>query len=520
MKNVYILLSLLTVIFTSCFDDEGNYTYENIGEIVIEGIEESYDCELGSILEIDPKITSEYTDLQYEWYMWDISKEDNLTNNNVGAIEGYEAELISTEKKLSFEVQCPAARYTIMLKVYSASSGYFSTASTRFDATSEFSRGFYILKETADGNTELDLGITSGQPVKSNLFQITGQEPMMGKPLYLSHVASHSFINTAGDIEGAHTVCVTTEEGDLGFYETKSLLKVHDRSNVMSGESMTGDQKAYAAFTTYACNIMLTNTGSWINYVYGMMPTSGAFYMHGTGTNGGSQFLFTDMKGANLFFWDEQNHCVANSDAVSFGQGNGVYDNNGYSTDGMDCLACGAVQALNKGYFLLEDASGKRYLHEVLMSPSDDKKFKATNHIELDPNSKFAQATEFATNELTTAYIYFIYNNQLYIYNLSTNKEEDAPVTLEGISSDETITYLAYQWQDYRNASVETDTNFTYLVVGTQKGDTYRLYMYSIESGRPKSLKETYEGNGKLKMCLYVTPVDFSYGYSTYSLTN
>ena len=298
---------------------------------------------------------------------------------------------------------------------------------------------------------------------------------------------------------------MTTEEGDLGFYDTNSMLKVHDRSDVLNG-GMEADEKPYTAFSFGASNFFLSSKGTYMSYVYAMMPTSGTFQMHGTGTNGGSQFVCSDGS-YNVFFWDEQNQCVNVSENIQFGQVFGTYDNNGFSTEGLTCLSCGSNLAVNNAYFILEGADGKRYLHEVSMSGTDGY-FKATRHMELEPGSKLANATEFAVNELTASYMYFVYNNQVYVYNLTNYTEEDTPLTLEGIPSDETITYLSYQWQNFNG---DADYNFTHLVVGTQKGDAYRLYMYDLEIGRPSKLVRKIEGNGNMKMCTYTTSVDFNY---------
>lgn len=80
-------------------------------------------------------------------------------------------------------------------------------------------------------------------------------------------------------------------------------------------------------------------------------------------------------------------------------------------------------------------------------------------------------------------------------------------MTLQGISADETITYLSYQWQEYTN---DEENNFVHLVVGTQKGDTYRIYMYNIVAGEPRDLVRTIEGQGKLKKCVYMSPVYYN----------
>ena len=133
----------------------GNYTYKDVEEIKIEGLAEMYSNNSynGEVLEIDPVITSNYTDLTYEWYMWSIDKEGEGSSNWDENEEPYKAELISTDKKLSYPVECPIGLYTLMLKVTSSSNGYFAMATTRFDAQTVFTRGFYILKETKDGNS-------------------------------------------------------------------------------------------------------------------------------------------------------------------------------------------------------------------------------------------------------------------------------------------------------------------------------------------------------------------------------
>lgn len=504
-RSIYAaLLALITLGFASCFDDEGNYTYHDVDEIVISGIAASYQniSYNGEILEIDPVIESSYTDLKYEWYMWEPSEEFGSNNNRDD--DSYAAELIGTEKKLSYPVECPVGLYTIELKVYSESTGYFATASTRFDAVSEFTRGFYILKETPDGNTDFDLYVDENKPIKENLLT-QSEQVLKGKPLCIGCVGSHGYLDESGNYQSAHTICVTTEEGDLGFFDTKTLDKVHGRDDVLNG-GMSEEEMPYTAFSFGASNFFLSSTGTWVSYVYSMMPTSGTFQMHGTNTNGGSKYVCCDGY-ANMFFWDEQNQCVNVTENIQFGQAFGPYDNNGFSTKGMECLSCGSLLAMNNAYFILQDADGKRYLHEVSMTGTDGK-FLATKHLELASDSKVANATEFAFNELTASYMYFVYNNQVYIYNMTTYTEEDTPLTLEGISSDETITYLSYQWQSFEN---DKDYNFTHLIVGTQKGDAYRLYMYDLEIGRPTKLVKTISGNGQMRMCVYTSAVDQNY---------
>ena len=502
MKKIYLLLALVTLCLTSCFEDKGNYSYHDVNDIVIEGIAESYTnlSYADEVLEIDPVIKTNYTDLQYEWYMWDPTIEENYSGWDEE--QNYKAELIGTEKKLSYKVNCPAKRYTIMLKVTSKENGYSVSASTRFDATTEFARGFYILKETPDGNSELDLYYREGEPVMSDLLTAKGHGPLKGKPLCLGALPSHGYITEEGEVKECHSISITTEEGDIAFYNTEDMNKVHDRSDAVFG-GLSADEIPYAAFGCGMSNYLLTNKGTVLSYTYSIMPTMGSMGTRSTSA-GSSLFMMSDGDYCT-YFWDSTNHCIDYTDNIQMGRIWGDYDNNGFSTEGMECLMAGSIWATDPktGYFLLKDEAGKKYLYVSELSGTP----KTKDRKELDASSKMANATLFATSVRAANYIYFVYDNKLYGYNLSNFTENNSPMTLRGISADETITYLSYQWQEYTN---DEENNFVHLVVGTQKGDTYRIYMYNIVAGEPRDLVRTIEGQGKLKMCVYMSPVSYN----------
>lgn len=132
-------------------------------------------------------------------------------------------------------------------------------------------------------------------------------------------------------------------------------------------------------------------------------------------------------------------------------------------------------------------------------------------------DSKMAKATHYATNVRTANLLYFVYNNQLYGYNLTDHMEVAQPYRLEGMGAGETITYLSYQWLEARD---DKDYNFTHLVVGTQKENTYKLYMYDIVAGEPRALVRTVTGEGKLKMTMYMSPKVFVHNDDSFSLPN
>ena len=505
MKKTYLWLPLLALLFSSCFEDDGNYTYTDVDEITIEGIEDYYvkNSYNGEVLQITPTIKTSYTDLEYEWWLWDPREEENSGWDPTK--EPYEAELIGTEKDLNYEVNCPLGEYTLMLKVISKSNGYFNTYVTKFDSQTLFTRGFYILKESADGNTELDL-YNRDNELMTDLLTLTQGAPLEGKPRCLSTVVGHGN-QVDNEFIRLHSVCVSTEANKVAFYETESFEKIHDENDVIVTPMDPTVDKPYMAFSYGFGNFFICSRGMYASFCTSLgMDITGQFPIPST-PQGGSIHVLNDASAGipMVYHWSDTEHCIQYADSYSYAQDFfGPFNNNDFVTEDKDCLMCGACAPEGKGYFLLEDQTGKQYIYVISTGSA-----MITNSVEIDADSKLAHATEYAVNALTTNWLYFVYDNRVYVYDLTNFTERDTPLSLDGISADEEITYLSYQYQDFSN---DTENNFTHLVVGTQQGDTYRLYMYNMTAGEPRELVRTIEGTGKMKMCAYMSSVDYDGG--------
>lgn len=504
MKTKYLLLILCAFFFTSCFEDEGNYKYKEVDGIEVDGIASRY-IVLSYVDKLNIPITlnTSYTDLEYAWYVYDPKIETEYNHD-----ENYKAELISTDKDLSYDVGWEPGVYTVMVKVTSKSNGYSVYAQTSVEAVTELSRGFYILKETNDGNTDLDLYYKEGEPLATDLISKGLGDPMPGEPQYLGIVYAHGYIDKETDeIKYGNSACITTKTGDIGFFRTDDMVKVHDETDIRFGGLEAGEIPI-ASFTFGVSNFLMSSKGIAGSYSSEMMPSSTGAFGTTSGT-GGSRFIMQD--GAMcVLYWNETDERFDYADQYSFGHGFfGDFDENGFSTQGMECVACGSSYASKTvgtiNFFLMKDASGKKYIYYVDSSATPT----TTRRVELPASSKLANATSYATNSLTATYLYYVYNNKLYVYNLNGDVEEDNAVELAGIPSDETITYLSYQFMD--SSGSDTEYDFTHLIVGTQKGDTYKVYMYNIAGGVPRDLVRTFSGNGKLTMVNYASP-KLSYG--------
>lgn len=495
MKKLYLLSIVLSLAFSSCFEDEGNYKYTDVEEIEIEPFQELYTVlsYAGDKLEIAPVINTTYTDLEYGWYIWDRSKLE-------GAVpEGTEMELISSERNLSYEMNLPAGRYRLLYKVTSKKNGYSAITQTNFDVTTELSRGFYILKETADGNTDIDLYYKEGEPVMQDLFQNLGYGTLPGKPISLSSLYGMGYINKEDNgIYKAHAVSVTTDAGLIRMYNASDLSLIHDNSDVLYG-GMANEEIPYATCSFGFGNFLISSRGCDASYTSDMMDGSGAF-ANASG-NGGSPFMM--LEGVySVYYWSNEAHRLDYADQYSLKQDFfGAFDTGEISTEGMDCLACGSTLITSPvyGYCVLKDRLEARYLYVANLTFN-----KAEKLLPLEANSKMARATCYSVNAKTANYLYFVTDNKLYTYNLSDFTEAQDPIALEGIGTGEKITYLSYQWM---NAPItDAPHSFTHLVVGTQNGDNYKIYMYDIVAGEPRNLVRTITGKGILKMTMYMSP--------------
>ena len=67
--------------------------------------------------------------------------------------------------------------------------------------------------------------------------------------------------------------------------------------------------------------------------------------------------------------------------------------------------------------------------------------------------------------------------NKLYSYDLNgIVAEKELP--LAGLAADETVTYIA-------NRFLKANDSWDRLFVGTQKGNTYKIYIYDVVGGEP-----------------------------------
>lgn len=485
---------IFTLMLVSCFKDEGNYSYRPVDEITIEGLGEihrhySY---VMDTLEIIPMVSEHYKEMEYKWLLW--------------SDKGKKIDTIGESKNLAYEVNLKPGRYTVMLKATAADNGYSAIATTELEVTTEFGRGFYILKENTEGNSDLDFSPDGKEVTAENLLQASGLGALPGQPLCIGPVYAHGYIDPVSHKTAAcNAVFVTTDQRRVAFYNTEDLSLIQDNENVVYG-GLKSEEVPYLAYTVSMMNYFLTDNGFYKEQheMLPYAPASSAFAKEEK--EGGSRFvapitvvLWGVYPVEAYLYWDARNQSI---DLFGAGYGDMMapYDEGSFSTAGMECLMCGAVASSGKCYFLLQNALGGKYLYEC-----DAATCSTVDRIEIPAGSSLDRAVCYATNAKSADYLYYVTDNRLYAYHLPERREGATPLTLEGMGANEEIVHLSYQWINV--PSDETlGTNFTCLVVGTQEGNIYRVHMYDIAGGEPDKLRYSIQGNGRFKSVAYVSP--------------
>lgn len=504
--------ALLCGSLTSCINDDSNYIGVDVPNIEVSGIEDNYEAVsfVGQHLKINPVVNTGYKDVKYEWYL--CSKQTGQTTASGDTIQPV---LIGTEKNLDYEVNIAPAQYQLRLKCI-AENGFVNTIATYLSVVTEFSKGFYILKETADGNSDLDLFTLNGK-MNSNLISAVHGKPLSGAPLMLNIAYEGYYINEeTNQMEYTNKVVVTTESGDFASYRCTDLKKLFDRSNIKFDE-MGPDEKVITIYNSEMYELLLTNKGSYgitVNSPY-FKPNSGRYPLPSEGCFG-AHFIPDFMKAMGSgVFWDEKDCSIKSysNGGIVEPVANKKYEPVPELTNltGTKCLYAGICNGAGKSFMLLEGPDGKRkivYFKGTYIRAIYGYISAYENTVDIPTTGHLANASIFASSGMQAPYIYIVDGNKLYGANVNSDELPEVPIPLEGIGSSEKITYISNQYDAW------TMNAYDYLIVGTESGDSYNLYFYECSNGIPtgQPVMKT-SGKGKVKGVRFLTDTYDSYSY-------
>lgn len=501
-KGAQILfIMFVPLLVVSCIEDDSVYG-EDTMSIEISDVETMYNVVSfsGETLNINPTVTTSFPeeDMEYEWSYFDYSKSVGVASSDT-----LQASVICKEKNLNYVSRLADGDYGFIFKARSKSTGYTQSVQTHVYAASALSKGFYVLKETIDGNSDVDLYNADEKLLIKDVFTDNMGAPIKGKPLHMDVVGNQSYLDSIESVPAAsNLMCVTTKEGGVKW------VRIRDCRIVKSYEDCHYEPiEGEIPYRTVRINQLAYYVTS--NGVYT------ADINHGTGTFGeavynsfGSTHL-TSTRFNQLIYWNPQTRSL------------GMIDGSGYScsflnrlTDyqqmikyrptyqQMDCLFMGDNMVNWNDQIII--------VMQGLADPSQRVIYFVTTNMsqaslvavrELDPSAHIAQADKYAINYQQATLLYGLHNNKIYSLDLNNNSSVEEELSFAGLPENEQITYIANK---YIKAGVN---QFDYFVVGTQSGSTYKLYFYGMVGGKPDGNPVfTISGSGKMVNVEYTDP--------------
>lgn len=506
MKTFILSIIASSLLFIGCYDDKGNYDYTDLSTIDISGIDEEYSrISFKDTLRITPTVTSSDANDTFE-YLWTL----NPSYKSVPSGGSIESDTIGNEQTLNYPVKLSKGMYDVVLKLTNSLTGYSTFHTTSLEVKTEFSLGFYVLKDV-NGNTDMDLHLPDGGVSESLITQVEGQA-LPGAPRSMGIIFQYSYIDPATDEYAAPTALSVCAGKDARVYNLQDMSIMFTHETMFFGAAPTDETPYYIYPNCYGIGY-LSDKGSYFNYQFASsgMNSAGKFGYPTPISNGcrpNINCMYNSLgegqyAGGCFYFFDEQNRrfleCNFNGDLNAFEDGDTPVPENydlaflGRNAIGEDC----------RGYALFKDkqASGKLYLYLLTLDyTSYMNPVKKVG--EIPATSDMNRATLYAINERDVRVMYFVADNKLYMFDIEQQTETN--ITPTDLAGDEEITYISNRYWKGEN---DLPNNFNYLTIATYKDGKYKVYMYNITGGQPVGKPQRLlKGEGKAVKMQFSSP--------------
>lgn len=150
IQNKWILLSFFLLLLISCFEDKGNYNYEEINEILISGLKNEVRYSMKDSLIVRPGILYTLNPGGSYTYQWTAQQADAPLGTTPPEI------IIGNEKDLHYYVELPQGRYYIKLTATDVNTTLLWTGLFELTVATSTSTGWMILCNDK-GRSRLDM---------------------------------------------------------------------------------------------------------------------------------------------------------------------------------------------------------------------------------------------------------------------------------------------------------------------------------------------------------------------------
>ena len=516
-----LLYLLLAVTLVSCYDDIGNYNYNEVKAITIEDFPEKLGdlIVLEDTIRISPTIgPKELVDNDEFEYHWSIKKG---TNSDAKMVR------FSDEKDLVLPVTI-SGDITLMLEVV-----YKETGITKFQlvsgkGVSKMSNGMYLLKETADGNTEIDMigfnTLTGEATTYPDLISILNNgQPLAGRPVTLDYWGYRKENYELGQLVAVPALRIASNQDilvldtnefdvlgrfeDLFLGEVPTVRNIQALKSISTNTTLVNDGKVYC-FANYSNSI----SGTVIKEFGGnkFLPALIGDYAMA------SQLAYAPIDAANTFmsYDTKTSSFYYNQTSASTPRlmrdaaGTGKFDNN-LNSDLIFVEAVGTGAYATNLYALLRNKSNPDELTFYDLNPQN----LNSGILRLNTNGKtILKASDYKIDDAThwavhqhRRIIYFAYENAIWKFDCIAKTE----TKVLDLPADEEITHIDVL-NEYYTVSGATliQLDKTKFIIATSSGDTYHLYKHEMAAGDVPAATPyfTSAGTGKIKDYIYIKP--------------
>ncbi|MDR2413893.1 MAG: hypothetical protein LBD64_02775 [Odoribacteraceae bacterium] len=492
MKTFTLLTCALLLV--SCYRDKGNYDYTPVSDIEISGLEESYILVTGvDTLRISPLVNTTYPESDLE-YRWVLAKSTNSGNT---VSDKFTYDTIREQRDLAFPVTEPPGVYYLYCRVNNPRNGYAAFARTTLEIGTLYNRGHYILKETADGNSELDLLLEDGR-LLPDILQSTRGATIPGAPRSLGMLYAKSLVDpNSWEKVRNHCLGVVTRAGQAVVYRAFDMYRAFDHQTLFFDEPADVPYKFYTS--AYSCEY-LSSAGLFSEHNASIMTvgnTAGKYSYPETDVAGGSDHWAYSVNMWGALYWDESNHRLVHGNAN--GMANELISDD-FPMPGAthDCLFAGTYGPDVIHALFRDNSTGEYLLYTITIAFMRGAPAVTAVKSLPDPG-RWANAALKASNETSANIVYFVHENRLFYYDVANDAEHaiDIPTLPDG-----EITHVAHRHFNFTDAPA-----FDYFSIATFANGQYTLQAYQMIGGIPNGEPVLVaRGAGKVKQVQYLAP--------------
>ena len=486
MRNkLWILGVLILMITTSCYDDKGNYSYQDPNSVLpleIDGLPKDTSFTLFSEIELTPKISGieNEDDFQFTWYTYQLYASGFIPQRDT----------LATTKDLSFTMEYPAGnQYQLVFEAKEKKTGLAVQKKILMRVTSEYSKGWFIL-EDENGMTDMDF-IQEDGTVQENLLTERLGERMKGEAVKLVYmngrytdeeVAEDGTVTVLESLQALHILTTqdmkTLNPGNLSVFKNfdEEFYNVPSVAAPQNMDASGGD-------------MVLINAGR-LHSLYGMSSNVGKF---GVGKTGPGE-LASDM----LFHAYAYTYVMLFSrETKSFVMGGSSSESDkveeflpedggkvGESTSNMDkdliCMLQRTwASSVTKGWALMKGINDpeKFYLADIAFNGQS---YPFVDFDEISSERGICHADVYGAHQNNS--IYFAKGNVLSYYQKNASDRESLEELFYEFPVGETIAFIQQTELLKKNEeSGEEESDFSNLIVLTNSASGWKLYSCPLE---------------------------------------